>query len=183
MILHTCGKIGNLLKSGTAQLRRKIQFFFFKSFQKLLDLASSFPGCKAKSAMYKDQIITAVAESYLNSLDGRVSQDDDVEIIDITEEAMNDNNNVDVTNVACDASCNKKYLHYGNKVVLFRSAFLLQKVFFSAFFPNKQPLFSGKRRTFSSCYYYASSSNRYDSGNRRWNCCYCFKRKPGCYFY
>merc|ERR1712141_6384 len=71
--------------------------------KKLLDLASSFPGCKAKSAMYKDQIITAVAESYLNSLDGRVSQDDDVVIIDITEEAMNDNNNVDVTNVACDA--------------------------------------------------------------------------------
>ena len=127
----------SFLNRGPRSCAGKFKYiYFFKSFQKLLDLASSFPGCKAKSAMYKDQIITAVAESYLNSLDGRVSQDDDVVIIDITEEAMNDNNNVDVTNVACDASCNK-YLHYGNKVVLFRSAFLLQKVFFLGLFPKQ----------------------------------------------
>ena len=108
-------------------------------------MAKSLTKCEAKSCMSKDQVLRAVAESYLDSLDRRrVPIQDDVVVIDITEEAMNDNNNA-VTNVASDASCNK-YLHYGNKVVvLFRSAFLLQKVFFfSAFFPSKQPLFSRK---------------------------------------
>ena len=106
-------------------------------------MAKSLTKCEVKSCMSKDQVLRAVAESYLDSLDRRrVPIQDDVVVIDITEEAMNDNNNA-VTNVASDASCNK-YLHYGNKVVLFRSAFLLQKVFFSAFFPSKQPLFSRK---------------------------------------
>ena len=92
-------------------------------------MAKSFTECEAKPAMYKDQILKAVAESYLNSLDGRVVQDNMV-VIDITEEVMNDNNNVAVpTNVACDASCNK-YLHYGNKVVLFRRVHFYYKKFF-----------------------------------------------------